>query len=505
MMRITFLLLVLILITSCNILNVSEPQLNFYDEIDFGITNEDYVVEFLNKSKSSVYVSLYSLTPRIASTVNSLIQRGVRVRVLIDNLGSPSGVSTSVLVSGNVNGDMNANFIVIDGVESLILSSHVITNQFFFVRIKNEYVANDLVSEFNQMYRFGRYESSKVVYNNSKVYRIANNTVRMVFVPQEDFMNVLETFISQSSKEFVSYFRSIDNNNLYYYLYNSVRYSPNSRINVGIDFTNNYTNYTGILQKTKVFRQPISFNIMLSSSEIEDRVAITTFDFTKNLNVKDGVIVMFYGPVATRLKEFLTSYFSSVETTNLSGTAREILTSVPYTNIVVSEINWAGAFDNNGNSYPFAEFIEIKNISTNYYDISGYSIVITNGNNPTSPTVIGIPSGTILPPGSFLVIGRKNYVPNAFSYYDILSEELSLVNVGFSVTILSPYGQTVDIAGNHTSSPFAGTTSNPRRTMVRKLDAIDHGYLSTSWYSATNKLNINSNYVSNTFATPGGD
>ncbi|MCS7299590.1 MAG: hypothetical protein RMJ37_06520 [Spirochaetia bacterium] len=504
MMRMTFLLL-LFIITSCNMLNVSEPQLNFYDEIDFGITNEGYVIGFLDKAKSSAYVSLYSLTPSIASKVNSLIQRGVRVRVLIDNLGSPSGVNTSVLVSGNVNGDMSANFVVIDGIESLVLSTHSVTNQFFFVRIKNEYVANDLISEFNQMYRFGRYESSKVVYNNAKVYRIANNSVRIVFVPQEDFMNVLETFISQSSENFVSYFRSIDNNNLYYYLYNSVRYSPNSRINVGINFTNGYTNYAGILQKTRVFKQPIWFNIMVSSSELEDGIALTTFDFTKNLNVKDGVIVMFYGPVATRLKEFLTSYFSSVETTNLSGTAGEILTSVPYTNIVVSEINWVGAFDNNGTSYPYAEFIEIKNISTNYYDISGYSIVITNANNPTSPTVIGIPGGTILPPGSFLVIGRKNYVPNAFSYYDILSEDLSLVNSGFSVTILSPYGQTVDIAGNHTSSPLAGTTSNPRRTMVRKLDVIDHGYLSTSWYNATNKLNINPNYISNTFATPGGD
>lgn len=499
------LFLFILIASSCSLLDISEPQISFYDEIEFRFTNESYIVDFLDRARSSAYLSMYSLTPSIASKLNSLIQRGVRVKVLIDNLGSSEGVSANVLVLGNVNGDMRANFIVVDASESLFLSTHNVTNQIFFVRIKNQYVANDLISEFNQMYRFGKYGSSKIVHNNSKVYRIANNTVRILFIPQENYGNAIETFIGQSSKEMVSYFRTVDNYSLYHYLYTCINHNTNSTINIGIDITNNYSSYIGILRRARVFSRPVWFNVVLSSTEVQDRFMLTTLDFTKNLNVNDGVILMLYGPTATKIKEFLHYQFSEEKTTNLQATDAEILSQVPYTNIVISEICWMGAFDNSTNSHPYAEFIEIKNISTNYYDISGYSVIITNNNNPTSPIVIGLPSGTILPPGGFLVIARKPYAQEAFNYYDILTEELSIVNSGFSVTILSPYGYIVDIAGNHTSSPFAGTTSIPRRTMVRKLDAVSHGYLQTSWYNATNKLNINPNYINNTFATPGGE
>lgn len=507
-MKVSSLLKILILtifLSSCNILKLENPNLNFYETIQFEIIQEQDIINEISQTKSNLLISLESLTPNLITSINSLHQKGKKIKVLTDNTSYTTGLVSSILKKSPQESPMKANMIIIDNTYALLLSSHNLTNNTLMIKVKGKNILNDLISEFNQMYELNKFGVNKVTYFNAKIYNIENNSVNLIFTPQEDFLKKIYEFIGQSYEEFLAYMITLDNNYIYGYLYELKSHHTKYKINLFSNFLTTYSNYIGILgDKTRIISKNYNINLMFSKDKVKESFLFTTFDFSKNLNNVNGIMIIVRGEKSKELREYVSAILENEPTTNISLGNIQISRIAPYTNIVISEINWAGAIHNDGTSYPYAEFIEIKNISTNYYDISGYYIIITNQNNPSSPSIIGIPNGTILAPGSFFVIGRKNYHPNAFTYYDIL-EDISLVNSGFSVSLVRYDGTTIDIAGNHLSSPLGGSSGNPRRTMVRKLESVIDGWLSSAWYEATNKLNINPNFTNNTFASPGGD
>jgi len=173
--------------------------------------------------------------------------------------------------------------------------------------------------------------------------------------------------------------------------------------------------------------------------------------------------------------------------------------------IYVSELNWAGSVDNNGNNNdPDDDYIEISNYYNVSIDISGWSIVISGVVNK----VISIPTGTILGDGDYYTIGR--HTSGAFTSFNQVDPDFSLPNTGFIIQIKDGMGKVSETVDFTKISYLPGGVSLPtlRKSAIRQLEYFDPapGDDVDSWKSyeggSTSSI-IRSTYQSSMVCLPG--
>lgn len=174
--------------------------------------------------------------------------------------------------------------------------------------------------------------------------------------------------------------------------------------------------------------------------------------------------------------------------------------------VAVTEIHWAGSVDNLGNSYDLDNFIEIRNFYFGDVDISFWNVVIEDIYGFRQ--IITIPSNTILRSGQVYTIGRTTN--HAFSYFDLVYENLLIPTRNLKVTIKDGSGKVIDIVDLTLFDFMVAGYKLPRlrKSMVRKIGffGIERGDNVDNWRSyalPVTTTNVRTDFAINTLCSPG--
>ncbi|MEU5691870.1 lamin tail domain-containing protein [Actinosynnema sp. NPDC020468] len=114
------------------------------------------------------------------------------------------------------------------------------------------------------------------------------------------------------------------------------------------------------------------------------------------------------------------------------------------TSVVVNELSTRGP---NG---PLDEFIEVRNVSNNPVDLTGYSVRVYNGQNALIGT-IALPAGLVLQPkdnvGQFLVLTAANFsgtVQDASNVLPYVLNSVEGIPTTGGVAVFGPTGARID-------------------------------------------------------------
>ncbi len=159
-------------------------------------------------------------------------------------------------------------------------------------------------------------------------------------------------------------------------------------------------------------------------------------------------------------------------------------TQVGVGDVVINEIMWMGTQGDAAD-----EWIELRNMTTNTIDISGW--VIDNlGSGVTNDIVI--PAGKTIAPYSFFMIANDTKATGNHNIDPDHIANISLLNPGEQLILrVSVDGAIIDIA-NGTDDWLAGVDpggQNPERSMERNVIPGD-GTIGTNWHSATTAVNM---------------
>ena len=169
--------------------------------------------------------------------------------------------------------------------------------------------------------------------------------------------------------------------------------------------------------------------------------------------------------------------------------------------VVINEINWGGS-NVGGAAGDADEWVELKNTTSSPIDI-GNLVVVNLG--PSVGNTITIPSGSTIPANGFFLISHySNSAPqsalNVTPDY-IIGNDMNLENTGEQLTLkTNSTGTTIDTA-NGTSTWFAGTNTNPIKSMER-TDPPGDGTVSTNWQTATTHTGMDGSSGTDEFGTP---
>jgi hypothetical protein len=240
---------------------------------------------------------------------------------------------------------------------------------------------------------------------------------------------------------------------------------------------------------------------------------------TQGNSSDDSVLLELRGP---RVAKLVGAYLDQI------GAASTPVSNVGDTaapgQVVISEVMWMGSYNNSQVGDSADEFIELYNNTSSAINLSGWRFACTtNGTNNNS--AITLPPGALIAPGGYFVVAAKS--TGAFggsaNHFDSKvgvsnsSIECKLGNGKTANTVygIANFGDVIDTIGNNTNGFDSGTwnrgvnngSPNFIRKSMERIDTTQSGTNNTNWRSNgyTYGLNtlVDSNFRSNTFASPG--
>ncbi len=151
--------------------------------------------------------------------------------------------------------------------------------------------------------------------------------------------------------------------------------------------------------------------------------------------------------------------------------------------VAINELMWSGSEASSSD-----EWIELRNLSNNDIDLSGWKIKYGNDNE-----MVSIASGTIPANGYFLIANSNeshqyaqgesilNITP------DYIDSGIALSNENLQLKLVNANEQLIDIAGNG-DKPLAG--NNTQKYSMERNNPITDGILPSSWHTATYGTNL---------------
>ena len=153
----------------------------------------------------------------------------------------------------------------------------------------------------------------------------------------------------------------------------------------------------------------------------------------------------------------------------------------------ISEVNWAGSVDDDGNYDPDDVFIELRNQYHRPYNISGWRVYL-DGDYQQSFRLPQIDEP--LQPNQYFVIAAKE--DGAFGdIADVVDDRLKLGKRAVYITLRDADRRLIESAGSRTEPPFAGGYDLVTVRSMERAQVLFHniGSADRSWHANTDDLN----------------
>ncbi|MBU1148957.1 lamin tail domain-containing protein [Patescibacteria group bacterium] len=143
------------------------------------------------------------------------------------------------------------------------------------------------------------------------------------------------------------------------------------------------------------------------------------------------------------------------------------------------------------------EWIELRNLTTQEIDLSGW--LITKKSGGSENVMLEIPEGEIIPAQSFYLIA--NYDSEASNSQldiqpDLVETDVSLINSGLQIKLYDSQDQLVDTADDGSGKPLAGGyVSGEIWKSMERISSPINGTVVDDWKTATDSINFDSGAV----------
>lgn len=172
-----------------------------------------------------------------------------------------------------------------------------------------------------------------------------------------------------------------------------------------------------------------------------------------------------------------------------------------YQDIIINEVMWMGS------TVWSDEFIELKNLTSQQIDLSGW--FIHGGSMSGKPLLI--PEGAYILPNEYLVIMTKYLSDSAFQpNHRLTIEDLSISNDKVKLILMDQNGTHIDYAGNGSAGDdfagYNGTAGDLEKSMARN-EIFNDGTVASNWFTSSTQANISTenDYSLYVYATPDED
>lgn len=497
---------------------LSTPD-EYYDTLSIELASEVTLSREINNATNTIRVALRELNGvLIKAALTTAAENGVTVEVMLDNDSVSSTNGLSPLIScrfGNRYGILDSNFFIIDGMIYQVTSSDLDTDQFILLKMSDDDMLWDYNMEFSQMYNDSNFaygsdsEDAKIRHNYIEQYSIGPNLVEVYFNPAQPALEHLKTRIGNAKYTTDWFVEYIEHREIYLLWKDMAGAGISNTIKMGKYCSANIDDYPDLINSAgsvSVYTENMGYNAVFVDKDYRSGcVIITSFDLTNHRTVRqsDGVLVIVSGPAVTNLYKDLKVNTILKSETNVSVIQLNLSTNIQYQNIIFNEIVRRGMTNGvDGMRYALAKMIELKNRTTNWYDLSGCTIIITNANRTAEPSSYVVPYGTILPPNGYYVLASVNY---AFAYYDEHWDGFYL-DRSFTLTFLDSHGGVIDHIGNIQPDGFYDNIFNGYygESIIRNTTPLQDGTQASHWSSYTGvPINLYSEFATVCHATPG--
>lgn len=519
--KIYHLLILLIFIISVVGCQLSSQE-EYYDTLEVELATEIQLYNELSQATNSIKGALrYFSGVMVKQALNNAAANGIDIQIILDNeaASTTNGLNAGIGCRlGNAYGILDSNFFIVDGKVYQLSGSELSSGNFMILKMYDEDLLWDYEMEFSQMYNDSNFaygsdfEDAKIRHNYMEQYTIGQNKVEVYFNPAQPALEHLKTRIGNakySTDWFVEY---VEHREIYLLWKDIANAGISNTIKLGALSGDNLSDYPDLVNSAmdaEVYLQSLGFNaIFVDKGDQAGSVILTSFELTNHRTVRqsDGVLIVLSGPIVTNVYDQLISSFNTNATSNnVSLQPRSLKTNIQYTNIIFNEIVRRGITNStNGMRYALAKMIELKNLTTNWFDLSGCEIILTNANRVAEPSTFVVPCGTILPPNGFYVLASVNY---AFEYYDEHWDGF-YIDRSFTLTFMNSDGTVVDHIGTILSNGFYYDIFNGYYTnsIIRITSPMNSGTSPTDWQSYFGlSKNMYSQFAKDTHATPGSD
>lgn len=494
----------------------------YYGKFELNSADVTNLMTELSTASNSIKIAMRTLDDSgLIATLNSIANRGIEVNIVLDNesFAVTNYLSPAIsFVLGNRYGVMDSNFFIKDGKNVYQLTTADVSgSKFLMMKMSDIHIIEDYSAEFSQMFddlNFGSgndYEDKKIRANYRETYDLGQNVVGVYFLPAQPYLEQISTRIGSADESLEWVLSGPENQYVYQLWDDALRSGIGNTITLDSDYVSNiavYPNFAAGVSKT-ILTGKLGFNAMFFDlGTLEQSVVITSCDLGdhRKMDSGDGVLITVTGPLVAGIYQTVEGLVSEYGTTNLTVTAVVPTTNVAYTNVIVNELVRAGIQNNDGDRFALAKMIELKNLTTNLIDLTGFKIVITNGNRVSEPATFYISSGTLLQPNGYFVIVAENY---AYRYYDVLWYEFYL-DSSFTITLVDSRGKVIDHIGQiYTDySDYWDLSSGTDRYIYswhRIASPLGSGTNETDWQQSSARTNMFDSYSSGSasYVTPG--
>ncbi len=418
-----------------------------------------------------------------------------------------------------------------------------------FVVIDSPAVAADFQAEFDQMYA-GRFGHTKEEIDNGRIYEVGDTTVEVWFSPNEDAMGRILEYVdgAQQSIRFTIFaftkdqvgsafirkqeewdaadrppddadFRTkravagvIDQSQLHS---NGQYHEVYRLLGAGIDMRMDGNNNSLTPGDYQAGGGRLHSKTMVIDAEGQDPLVLTgSFNWSASATVSnDEFLLVLKGP---RVAAAYDEYFESLwDEGRRMGEDRLYEDGLEPGAVVINEVMWFGEHENDPDG--FDEFVELRNTTDREIRLDLWQLA-----NPDD-FVVGIPPGSLLPPGGLFTIldhkvevyadGTPQDEPSAYAGGDLIvnafndnrQARLYLKDGALELRLLDPDANIVDVAGNG-GPAFAGGPIGDIAASMERRAAPGDGSLPDAWYSCTldeGGAYVNEAYKEGIIASPG--
>ncbi len=223
----------------------------------------------------------------------------------------------------------------------------------------------------------------------------------------------------------------------------------------------------------------------------------------------DGFTFVFEG---LRFSSELTAFYDSLRARSYGkpSTSGDDITSAGGMEVVISEINWMGGYENDGSS-DSGEYVEFFNNQSSPVNVSGWKFICNNG---ADATIFTFPSSTVIAPGEYFLVSRNTgeFVDRAHLF---MSTWTTIPDDSQTCRLEDANGTVVDTAGSaprtfaSLSSYFGlDDTTNKINKSMERISMTTSGTSIANWHTNSHtswnqNYNIDPNNIQRTFGTPG--
>ena len=327
--RYTGLLLFALVFFSCSL---GAPEGGTGGSVAVRYTDAEALDNAILNARNNVKIALFRYETSTVMALNELQAKGVSVSVIVDsdNWETVTGLNPLIGIRyGNASGGMRSNFVIIDDIKTIVLSSADLGEEAVICAfIRSEHFVTALSTEFRQMFDnnyFGGTSQPKKELNEQRTFFIDNNTVQLYMLPQNDIYQPALSRIAQCSGRLLTHMPYLENSRFSSELTLLKSYSTGIRVWLGSNAPAMMSNCTGVQLWSETTR---SSNTVAGTTFHCDRgtsgetMVMTTFplDSEAGLELSDGLVLLITGPAAREIGTAAESrYTKPTETTITIG------------------------------------------------------------------------------------------------------------------------------------------------------------------------------------------